>query len=150
MLIEEVMSKNVITKNNESNLREIAEQMLHHRIGSIIVTDKDDIPVGIVTETDLIHAGYVADTNFSNIPTKRVMSEPLVTITKGQTLRRATELMNEKEIKRLPVLEQNKLIGIVTAHDIIASFSDLKSEIYEIARHGRSRVSGEHVDLDSF
>ena len=106
----------------------------------MIVTD-DDTPAGIVTETDLVQAGYVTDRPFSEIPARKVMSSPLATIDPEKTLRRATERMQEEGIKKLPVVDDMELVGILTIQDVIHNYSDLKSEIYEIAQPRKNRAA---------
>lgn len=139
MLVEEVMTTDLVTCSVEESLHKAVEKMLRNRVGSVIVHE-EEIPVGIVTETDSLHAGYVTERPFTAIPTRKVMSDPLITISPKKTLRRATERMREENIKKLVVVEEMDLVGIVTSSDVITNYHDLKAEIHDLARpyQGRS------------
>jgi CBS domain-containing protein len=82
-----------------------------------VVVDEDK-PVGIVTERDLVRKGIIGRLDVHS-SIEKVMSSPLITISKNTTLSEATKLMIEKEIRRLPVVENGKLVGIITATDVL-------------------------------
>ncbi|CAI49788.1 CBS domain protein [Natronomonas pharaonis DSM 2160] len=138
MLVKEAMTERVVTCHANVSLRTAAGRMLRNDVGSVIVRD-DETPVGMVTETDALRAGFAADVAFSEIPVSKVMNRPLVTITKDKTLRRATERMEEENIKKLPVVEDFDLVGVLTAHDVIEHYHDLRKEISTVTRPGATR-----------
>lgn len=133
MLVEEVMATGLVTCGADASLRAVAERMLDERVGSVLVY-RDGEPAGIVTQTDLIRAGYRTGRPFAEVDAASAMSRPLVTIPGDRTLRRATERMAEAGVKKLPVSDGLELVGIVTLSDIGYHFSDVKEEIHELER----------------
>lgn len=133
MLVEAVMSTDLVTCSADDTLRTAAEQMLRKGVGSVIVLNDGD-PAGILTETDLMQAGYRTDEAFSTIGVTDAMSSPLVTIAEEDTLRKATDRMQSEGIKKLPVERDLSLVGVVTLTDIAYHLSDIKSEIHDIER----------------
>lgn len=123
MLVQEVMTRDVVTVDVESTLREAAEAMLTANVGSVVVT-VDGAPAGIVTEYDTTWAGYETDHAFGEIPVRHVASRPLKTISPGATLHRAADRMQRQNVKRLVVADGTELVGIVTMTDIVHHHSD--------------------------
>lgn len=120
MRVDEVMNK-AIAVEYDLSLKKAAKIMSKQNIGSLIVLKKDKI-VGILTDTDIIrHIGSL------NKKVSSVMAKKVVTIDIGESIDNASLIMAKNKIKRLPVLEKGKLIGIITATDIVAN-SDLLNE----------------------
>ena len=138
MLVEQVMTTDLVTCSVEKSLHEGAERLLKNGVGSVIVR-KENMPVGIVTEADVLYAGYVTERPFTAIPIEKVMSSPLVTILPQKTLRRATQRMYEENIKKLVVVEELDPVGIITTQDIIEHYHDLKAEIHDLVQPYQSR-----------
>jgi len=133
MLVREIMSTDVVACDASASLRRGVESMLRNRIGSVIVTDGGG-PAGIVTETDCIHAGYVTDAPFSEIPIRKVMSSPLETIAPSKPARTAWKSMKDRRVKKLIVLDGLDVVGVLTATDLVNHYPELTAEIHEIER----------------
>lgn len=127
--IEKIMASDVVTITPEDTLYEAARIMGENRIGSLIVM-KYKTPVGIITERDLLRE--VADkeialekdwltggASIKEEKVEKIMSYPLITISPKTSIKEAAQKMIEKRIRRLPVTESGKLVGIVTAADLI-------------------------------
>jgi len=99
------------------SLRDSIHLMKENDIGSIIVVENEK-PAGIFTERDLVK---IADRGSTVLDAKMkdVMSHPLTTISSTATLWDAISLMGRKDIRRLPVVEKDRLVGIVTEKDIL-------------------------------
>ena len=138
ILVEEAMTTDLVTCPVEESLQAGVERMIRNRVGSVIVHE-EKTPVGIVTETDSLYAGCVTERPFTEIPVRKVMSNPLNTITPKKTLRRATERMHEEGIKKLVVVEDMDLVGIITTQDIIEAYHDLKAEIRNLVHPQQPR-----------
>src|SRR4030042_1702791 len=91
--------------------------MNQFEIGSIIATRKGKA-VGIITERDLLKRIVAEGKNAKKIRVKDIMSTPLITITPDTDLEEAARLMFEKKIKKLLVIDQNRLVGLVSLTDI--------------------------------
>ncbi len=114
--IKEQMNQNVLSVNSHVSAFEAARLMENSVTGAIVVLE-NQIPVGIVTNKDLtikiIAHSYPADT-----PIRRIMSFPLISITPETEIHTAAKLMSSNKIRKLPIIDGNEVIGIVTASDI--------------------------------
>jgi CBS domain-containing protein len=129
MKVEDLMNTDVVTSDLEETVRTAVETMLRNHIGSVIVVT-DSNPTGIVTETDILKAGYATDESFSQIPLKHVMSHPLVTIAPDKSLRTAMRTMKDEDIKKLPVQDGIDLVGILTMTDVSRQYNEIVREIH--------------------
>ena len=111
------MSKNVVTVEKSTSLQESAQNMRKSKVGCVIVTD-DNKPIGIVTERDFV-TKVAAEGRPLFTEILEVMSFPLITIDPEETIWDASETMKEKGIHKLPVKEDEQIIGIVTTTDIV-------------------------------
>lgn len=119
MLIKEVMNKDVKTIEQEATVREAAEIMNEFRIGSLVVV-KDGEVIGIVTERDILSDVVAKGKNSDNVLVKDIMTKKFISISPDTSLEDAAELMTKNRIKKLPVISNGLLVGIVTASDLIA------------------------------
>jgi len=121
MKIKEVMNK-VVAIEKDMSLKVAAKIMSEKNIGSLVVVNGDKI-LGIVTERDIV-------TNAANLGkgVKSVMVKNVVTISPDDELDNAAVLMRKNKIHRIPVVEDEKLVGIITATDLIANSEDLDEE----------------------
>jgi len=127
MNVDEIMVESVVTCPASTALDRVVERMLAERIGSVVLTN-EGTPSSIVTETDVLLAGFKTDRCFSEIPVKPVASSPLITVSPDTTVRMAVDRMREEGIKKLPVREDLDLVGIVTKSDIVAAQPDMLDE----------------------
>lgn len=117
MLVRDVMNRNVVVGKPELTIREATQVMGDMHIGSLIVRDNESI-MGIVTERDVLMAvAKGVDPEESTV--EDIMTKSVVTIDADKKLEEAVDLMVEHKIKKIPVTEGKKLIGIITASDIV-------------------------------
>jgi CBS domain-containing protein len=119
MYIYEIMSKNVVKVNHEISALEISKIMVKRRVSSVSIIDNDNKIIGIVTEKDLVREVCAKNILANTLTAAKVMSSPLITISKNSSINDATKLMVEKKIKHLAIHENNDVIGIVTTYDLI-------------------------------
>jgi len=119
MYIYEIMSKNVVKVNHEISALEISKIIVKRRVSSVSIIDNDNKIIGIVTEKDLIREVCAKNILANTLTAAKVMSSPLITISKNSSINDATKLMVEKKIKHLAIHENNDVIGIVTTYDLI-------------------------------
>ncbi len=120
--VKEIMSREVVTIAPEASMAEAAGIMGERHIGSLIVT-KYDTPVGIVTERDLLSKVLALGKDLKEEKVEAVMSYPLITIGPTAKIKEAAQMMIQK--KALAVFDCGKLVGIVTASDLIRSLPDV-------------------------
>ena len=117
--IENVMVVDVVTVGAEATAREAVELMNRNEIGCLVVVDKEEKPVGIITERDLLKRVLAKRKNPVRTKVKDIMSKPLVTGTPHMDIEAAVRLMFKHKIKKLPVVENGQLVGLVTLTDLV-------------------------------
>jgi len=123
VLIGEVMTGSVVTASPETSVREAAELMRERNVGSVVLVDDTGTAVGIVTDRDLT-VSVLADGHPGEQPAEGHSSSPLVTGGPAMSLEEATQLMVRHGIRRLPVVDDGRLTGMVTLDDITARTHD--------------------------
>jgi CBS domain-containing protein len=119
--INDFMTKKVITANEEESVISIAKTMGRERIGSVIITHQDK-PLGIFTERDLL-TNFLAKGKDLFTEVGPNCSKPLAVVASGISVHRAAAIMALKHIRRLPVVSDEKLVGIVTARDLVEAYA---------------------------
>ena len=117
MKAEDVMTREVITLDENISAKKAAEIMAQEGVSAIIVTT-DGKAIGILTERDILKRIVVEAKNSVETKLKEIMSSPLVTIGPSVDLEEAARIMFEKKIKNLPVINDNRLIGLINLQDI--------------------------------
>jgi CBS domain-containing protein/predicted transcriptional regulator len=117
ILIKDVMTKPLITVEFNSSLAKSAKIMLDNNISSVIVTDSEGDPNGIITKTDLVE--YYAYHVKNKYKIKDSMSKKVYTVFPDENIHMIILLMNTYKITRIVVIEHNKPIGIVTVRDLL-------------------------------
>jgi len=115
--VEDVMVKEVITIDENSSVKEAAEIMNKFEIGCLIAVSKKKA-VGIVTERDMLKRVVAESRDASKNKVKDIMSSPLVVVEPNMDLEEAVKLMFQMKIKKLPVVEEKRLVGLVSLTDI--------------------------------
>ncbi len=115
--VEDVMVKEVITIDDESSTKEAAEVMNKFEIGCLIAVHKGKA-VGIVTERDLLKRVVSEARDANKTKVKDIMTSPLVVVEPQMELEEAVKMMFQMKIKKLPVVDEKRLVGLVTLTDI--------------------------------
>ncbi len=115
-LLSEIMITKVVTVDISERVEEAVRLMVKFDVGSVIVTDKQK-PVGIITERDITRAALRGD-SLLRLPVRSLMSRPLQTVTPDMEISKAFEAMLKLGVRRLPVVENEKLVGVVTEKDL--------------------------------
>ena len=127
--VSDVMSRRLITADVSETADLLGARMAAGKVGCIIIT-RGTHPVGIVTERDLVVKVVSRNTQPSSARAEELMSRPLITIGPEKSVELASREMVRHQIRRLPVVHGNKLIGLVTDSDLLA----ISSELSEILR----------------
>ena len=168
----EVMTRQPVTAHPDMSVREVAKLLLEHRISAVPVVDSSGKLVGIVSEGDLVRRGEVirdekqswwletiaegehlppellAYLRSGDRPVRRLMTPDVVTVEEATPLPEVARLLEEHDIKRVPVLSEGRLVGIVSRADLIKALMHLDetarprtqpSTPYDIARRGPPR-----------
>jgi CBS domain-containing protein len=119
MELRDIMVPNVVTIESDKFVKEAAERMNLYEIGCLVVVDKGKEAVGILTERDILRKTVETSKNAGKIRVSEIMTAKLVVGTPDMEVVDAARLMLKRKIKKLPVVTDNKLVGIVTFTDIV-------------------------------
>ena len=117
MIVQDIMSKTLISVNPATTALQIAKMMEQGGIGAVLVKENDNL-VGIVTDRDF--ATKVAANNLPfETPVEKIMSSPLITINHNEPISAAADMMTSKKIRKLAVTENGNIVGIITSTDLV-------------------------------
>ena len=133
VLVRDIMLKDVRVVRLDSSVKEVVATMNKFDIGSIIVV-QGDRPVGIITERDILRRVVEPCLAPEILTARQVMTSPVVSIRETASLDEAAELMAKKKVKKLPVMNEEKLVGIVTFTDIVTKVPTMLSVLEELLR----------------
>ena len=119
--VKDLMTKNVITIDLNKTVFDAAVLMSEKEIACLVVID-DKTPIGIVTERDFVRR-VVSKKLQLDAKISEIMSKPLITVDPDSSIRDAARLMINNKIRRLPVVKENKLVGILVASDFARQLS---------------------------
>lgn len=137
--IGDVMTKSVISVDAALTVNETAKMMEDAKVGAVIVME-NNAPIGIVTDRDFsvkvaAHAYQITD------PVKQIMSSPLFSINSDESVRIAADLMHERKIRKLPVIDDEKVVGIITATDIVNLLAtSVEDDIRDMYFHSVAKI----------
>ncbi|MFA5485217.1 MAG: CBS domain-containing protein [Candidatus Pacearchaeota archaeon] len=124
MKVSEVMKKAIVVDDPSITLKQAAKIMTEKGIGSLIVL-RENKAIGILTESDVVR-----DIDSINKKLSELMSKNIICIDKNSIIEDAARLMKQNKIKRLPVVDGENLVGIVTATDIIHNSNELNEDFF--------------------
>lgn len=116
--VAQVMNKAVMVMDINSDASAIAREIVSRDAGSVIITE-NDLAMGIVTERDLVRGIVMEDRKPDEIDASELLSSPLITIDPEKSIADASEIMLKSNIKRLPVLKDTTIIGVISNTDIL-------------------------------
>src|SRR6266545_6418625 len=113
--VTEVMDKNVVVLDESTSINEAAKIMESKGTSSVLVKDSSSGSIkGIVTERDILYRAVARNLGTFKVNIGTIMSSPLVTVDKESPSIEAIKMMRTKEIRRVPVLDKGKVVGVVT------------------------------------
>ena len=118
--LRKIMVENVVTIKPNDTIKKAAELMNLHGISSLIVTDSGK-PVGIITERDMLSRVLNKPTPVTETKAVDIMSKPVITASPNMRAGDAAKLMIEHNIKKLPIVENGRLVGLVSLTDLLRS-----------------------------
>jgi CBS domain-containing protein len=129
VLVRDIMNSPVISASTEASIKDIAIKMKEEKVGSIVIMDKEKT-LGIVTDWDIVSNAVVKDVKPSMLKASDIMQQ-LHTIEGEEGVTEAARILRKHNIKRLGVVYKNRLVGIISASDVIAVTPDLVDVISE-------------------
>jgi len=118
MAVKDIMVEEVITVNPDTKIRDAVELMNKNEIGCLVVT-REGRPVGIITERDVLKKMFCQSKDPEQVKVSEIMSAPLVVGKVDMDLGDAARLMLKQNVKKLPIVSEGNLVGLVTLTDIV-------------------------------
>lgn len=140
MQVRELMNSNVISISPDESTSLAARLIARHNIGALPVCSDEGMLRGVVTDRDIVLRCIAAEEDPAQMPVRNIMSRTLSTIAPDDDVRTASHVMSEKQVRRLPVVEQGKVVGMLSLGDLaVCSKCDMEaskalSEISENVR----------------
>ena len=120
--INQIMNTSILSVDSSVTATDAAKMMEDTDVGAVVVLE-NNIPVGIITDRDfaikIAAHSYPIDT-----PVRRIMSSPLISIDPHSDLWIASDLMSTRKVRKLPVIDDDKVVGIITSSDIVKHIAD--------------------------
>jgi len=120
--VKQIMSTSVLSVDSSVTATNAAKMMEDAGVGSVVVLE-NNLPIGIITDRDfaikITAHSYPIDT-----PVRRIMSSPLISIDPNSDLWIASDLMSTRNVRKLPVIEDDKVVGILTSSDLVKHIAD--------------------------
>ncbi len=136
ILVNEIMSTPVVAAKPSDDIFSIARKMGRNRVGSVIIMEGGK-HLGIITERDIVRRVITKGSIKESAHARDIMSKPLMTIGRGETLEGAANFMVKRKIKKLGVVDENgKLVGIISESDIIKNANYLIDVLKELLATG--------------
>ena len=125
IIVKDIMSKALISVNSSTTVFQVAKMMEQGGVGAILVK-KDNLDAGIITDRDFA-IKIAVQKNSLDTPVDQVMSSPLITINQNESILAAADLMSSKKIRKVAVVDDNKVIGIITSTDLVNQLANKKN-----------------------
>jgi CBS domain-containing protein len=141
LTVRDIMTHNIKAVSPESTLKEAAQIMRDENVGIVPVVDQNRRLLGVLTDRDIVVRVVAEDRMPAQVRVQEVMTEDVEVVTEDEEVRDVIELMGKKQIRRVPVVDQNdRLVGIVSLGDI-ANRADYDEELQEALQKISSRRS---------
>ena len=112
-------NRQIWTISKDQSVMQALILMSEKNIGAIIIVDNNDFPIGIFSERDYARKIILKGKSSKDTLLDEVMTKELITVTRDYKIDQCMEIMNEKRIRHLPVLENNKIVGIISIGDVL-------------------------------
>jgi CBS domain-containing protein len=113
-----IMTKELLSVNPNALVSEAASIMVKNQVGAVVVTKKG-IPIGLITEVDILRKCCIGKACSGELKAKEIMSIPLITIDVDSAIGEAAKMMSDANIRRLLVVEKGEIVGIITEKDVL-------------------------------
>lgn len=147
MFVRDIMAVNVVSMPPDASVFEVSKAMAEMDIGSVIIADNDR-PLGIITESDIVRRVVVEEKDTKTTTASEVMSSPIIHVEPGTGLTEAMRIMAKSNIRRVAVLKNNTLAGIITSRDLLRWSPELIDILVESLRLKDEVASSRTTDVD--
>ena len=144
--VSEIMSaRKTVRADRTASVLDAANLMVEKRVGSIVITDDDGKPIGIITERDILKKVTRVGKLANDVAVQDIMSSPVISVKAFDSIDTAAATMSKNKIKRLVVLEQNgTLSGVLSVTDITRKLAKILTDDYQ--RYGQLKIMLDSID----
>ena len=132
-------NRQIWTISKDQSVMQALILMSEKNIGAIIIVDNNDFPIGIFSERDYARKIVLEGKSSEDTLLDEVMTKELITVTRDYKIDQCMEIMNEKRIRHLPVLENKKIVGIISIGDVLKIMIKEQKELID---HLQKFISG--------
>lgn len=130
--VREIMDKDFVVLDQSTSIIEAAKTMKKNGVSSILVEDSNSDIIGIVTERDILYRVVAEAKGIFKVSIGRIMTSPLITIGTDTTCIDAIVIMRKKGLRRLPVIDDGKTVGVVTLMSLVGSTPSRNIDLVEL------------------
>lgn len=152
MKARDVMTESIVTIQENENIINCAKLMANHDIGCLPICNKDEEVIGIITDRDIVLRCIATQKDLNNTTVKEIITDEAICCDADDDIEDVEDLMKSYQIKRIPVIEENKIVGIITIHDLVCNeqidseeISDVVEDVFE---EGLEDIDDEDDDFD--
>lgn len=140
--------KDVVSVRGAASVQDVAEQMAREAVGSLVVVDDQERPVGIVTDRDLAVRVVASGGRAKDTSAASVMSQPLVTVESTEPIENVIAAMCRRGIRRVPVTSKGRVVGLVSLDDLVVQLGSELESLGDAVRH-QFREARRSAQLDA-
>ena len=133
VLVKDKMCKHVVTVKSDETVRKAVKSMAENNIGCVVICQGDKL-LGILTERDVMKKIVASGTDPNFTKVNDVMTKKLIGLDSEKTIQEAVDILGKKGIRRLPVIDKGRLVGIITMTDLLDAMRGVESEESENLR----------------
>jgi len=123
--VSDIMVKDIKTLKDENSAKDAVDMMSNLSISGIMIIDKDNKPMGMISEGDLIKKVFHKDKDPKKVKISEIMSKELFTIKPDLSIGECSEIMKNRKISKLPVMDKGKIVGYVTKADLLEELNNI-------------------------
>lgn len=137
--LKEILNRDVIVISPSAPISEASYLMMREEIGSLVVVDSDNFPIGIITDRDMVVSVIAEGSNPEEVVVEEVMTKDIVYVEEDTDIMDILSTLSEYSIRRIPVTNNGKLSGIISVDDLIVVIATELAEL-ATALSGKSKV----------
>ena len=124
-LVNRLAERGCITITENSSIQELVALLAVHNVGAVVVVDDGNKPTGIVSERDIVRCLDKSDLSLSNIVVAEIMSRDFISCSLSTKSSELMEIMTKNKIRHVPILDKDRLLGMVSIGDVVSRLIDI-------------------------
>ena len=131
MQVREIMTKDIVIADTNDTIIDVAKLMAHHNIGCVPVTENGEKVLGVITDRDIVIEMAKNSYDPYNTLATSIMSDNVYFVRPDVDVKFAFDLMKKQQVRRLPVLENGRILGMISLGDLAVAAREYKTEVSE-------------------